>query len=348
MTIGLTMKNKLLKKAYLIPASICGVVIIGILIYYLFASASKSGEVSYLYIDNDDNIDSVSTKLSDVATSFAVTTVRVLGRHTGYEENIHAGRYAIEPNMCSFVLFRNLRNGHQEPLKLVIPEVRTKERLAEELSEHLALSKSDILEAINDEDICKTYGLDTATIISLFIPNTYEVYWNVSMDKFLKKMKTESDRFWEGKRTKQANSLNMTPVEVITLASIVEEETANNGEKPMVAGMYYNRLMKEMPLQADPTIKFALQQFDLKRIYTKLLYVDSPYNTYRNTGLPPGPIRIPSVAGIDAVLNLVHHDYLYMCAKEDFSGTHNFARTYPEHLINAAKYSKALDERGIK
>ena len=116
----------------------------------------------------------------------------------------------------------------------------------------------------------------------------------------------------------------------------------------MIAGMYYNRLKQNMPLQADPTIKFALQQFELRRIYTKLLSVDSPYNTYRNEGLPPGPIRIPSVAGIDAVLNLVHHDYLYMCAKEDFSGTHNFAKTYPEHLANAAKYSEALDKRGVK
>ena len=342
------MKNKIIKKAYLIPASICGMVIIGIMLYYLFAPASKCGETSYLYVDNDDNIDSVSSKLSDVATNLAVTTVRVLGRHTGYEENIRSGRYAVTPGMCSFVLFRNLRNGHQEPLDLVIPEVRTKERLAEELAEHLALSKDEILNALNDEGTCQTYGLDTATIISVFIPNTYEVYWNVSLDSFLKKMKTESDRFWEGKRASKAKALNLSPVEVVTLASIVDEETANNAEKPMVAGMYYNRLQTNMPLQADPTIKFALQQFDLKRIYTKLLHVDSPYNTYRNAGLPPGPIRIPSIAGIDAVLNLVHHDYLYMCAKEDFSGTHNFARTYAEHLQNAAKYSKALDERGIK
>ena len=131
------------------------------------------------------------------------------------------------------------------------------------------------------------------------------------------------------------------------MASIVDEETANDGEKPMIAGMYYNRLKEGMPLQADPTIKFALKQFDLKRIYHNMLSTNSPYNTYKNTGLPPGPIRIPTVKGIDAVLNYIHHDYLYMCAKEDFSGTHNFARTYEEHLKNAAKYSKALNERGI-
>ena len=161
-------------------------------------------------------------------------------------------------------------------------------------------------------------------------------------------MKQEQQAFWEGNRKSKADALGMTPLEIMTLASIVDEETANNAEKPMVAGMYYNRLRQDMPLQADPTIKFALKQFDIRRIYNNMLRIKSPYNTYINTGLPPGPIRIPSVAGIDAVLNLIHHDYLYMCAKEDFSGTHNFARTYPEHLANAARYSKALNARGIK
>ena len=236
----------------------------------------------------------------------------------------------------------------RSPVKLTIPSVRTKERLAEEMAERLMFSKEDFLDALNDPKICGKYALDTATIISMFIPNTYEVYWNIPLEKFLDKMKNESDDFWKGTRSAKAKELNLSPVEVITIASIVDEETANNAEKPMIAGMYYNRLKQNMPLQADPTIKFALQDFSLRRIYTKLLNVVSPYNTYRNEGLPPGPIRIPSVAGIDAVLNMVHHDFIYMCAKEDFSGTHNFAKSYNEHLANAAKYSKALDERGVK
>ena len=161
-------------------------------------------------------------------------------------------------------------------------------------------------------------------------------------------MQKEHDRFWQGKRQAKAAQMQLTPVEVCTLASIIDEETANTAEKPMIAGMYLNRLHKNMPLQADPTIKFALKQFELKRIWQKLLTIDSPYNTYLNEGLPPGPIKIASIKGIDAVLNYVEHDYLYMCAKEDFSGTHNFATTYQEHLNNAAKYSKALNERGIK
>ena len=199
-----------------------------------------------------------------------------------------------------------------------------------------------------DSAFCRQYGYDTATMACLFIPNTYEVYWNTSLEDFMKRMQKENTIFWNKERLRLAEATGLTPNEVVTLASIVDEETANNAEKPMVAGMYINRLRTGMPLQADPTVKFALHDFSLRRIYHNHLNVESPYNTYRNTGLPPGPIRIPSIAGIDAVLNHVKHDYLYMCAKEDFSGTHNFARTYREHLANAAKYSKALNQRGIK
>ena len=243
----------------------------------------------------------------------------------------------------------------QESVDLTMPSVRTAEKLANELSKKLMLDSAELAKALTDEADCEKLGYDTATILCLFIPNTYDIYWNVSLDKFMERMQKENKNFWNPERTHKAEAMKLTHNEVITLASIVDEETANNEEKPMIAGMYYNRLMLRnaeypngMPLQADPTIKFAWKRFELKRIYNNLLSISSPYNTYKNTGLPPGPIRIPSVAGIDAVLNLAHHNYLYMCAKEDFSGTHNFARTYAEHLDNAAKYSKALNERGIK
>ena len=207
---------------------------------------------------------------------------------------------------------------------------------------------SSDLSTLYNPTICETMNLDTANISCLFIPDTYEVYWDISIDELLKRMQKESARFWNDERIAKASALGLTPNEVITLASIIEEETANNSEKPAIAGMYINRLKQNMPLQADPTIKFALKQFELKRIYHNMLTLESPYNTYLNTGLPPGPIRIPSIKGIDAVLNAESHNYLYMCAKEDFSGTHNFARTYNEHLVNAAKYRRALNMRGIK
>ena len=213
----------------------------------------------------------------------------------------------------------------QAPVNLTIPSVRTLDKLADAVAGKMMFSSEELLNALNDNETCRKYGYTPQTISCMFIPNTYDLYWNSSVDKFLDKMSEESKKFWTFERKNKAKAMELTPEQVITLASIVDEETANDGEKPMIAGMYYNRLKENMPLQADPTIKFALKKFELKRIYHNMLNTDSPYNTYRNTGLPPGPIRIPTVKGIDAVLNYVHHDYLYMCAKEDFSGTHNFA-----------------------
>ena len=222
------------------------------------------------------------------------------------------------------------------------------EDMAGFVSHNLMIDSLEFLKTVKDSEKISAYGVDTATVYCLFIPNTYEIYWNISLEKFLQRMKKESDAFWTDSRAAKANAIPLTPNEVYTLASIVDEETANNEEKPAIAGMYINRLKAKMPLQADPTIKFAWKRFALRRIYHDLLNIQSPYNTYRNIGLPPGPIRVASVAGINAVLNYAKHNYMYMCAKEDFSGTHNFARTYSEHLANAARYSKALNERGIK
>ncbi len=324
------------------------VIIVATVVFYSLAPVSKADETVYLYIDADDNVDSISAKLETNCHEYGIAALRTFMRHASYDEKVRTGRYAITPSMGAFQLYRHLSNGQQEPLKLTIPSVRTVNDLATELSEKLMLTKEQMLGTLTNNDSCAKYGVDTATVMTLFIPNTYEVYWNISLPRLMERMQKESKAFWNEQRTAKAKALHLSETEVMTLASIIDEETANNGEKPMVAGMYYNRLQKHMPLQADPTIKFALKQFALKRIYHNMLHVNSPYNTYVNEGLPPGPIRIPSVAGIDAVLNLVHHDYIYMCAKEDFSGTHNFARTYSEHLANAAKYTKALNEKGIE
>ena len=347
--------KKSVSKLYLYGAIAC-IVIVAIVGYlYCFSSFSKSSNTQYVYIDTDDNIDSVYNKVEPIANSFPYQAFKTLTHHFGYAEHIHTGRYAIHPGEGALKVWRHMKNGLQEPVNLTLPSVRTLDKLSVELSKKLMIDSTSILQALTDEATCEKYGYDTATIACMFIPNTYDIYWNSSVEKLLDRMKKESEKFWNEDRTQKAKALQLTPVEVITIASIVDEETANNGEKPMIAGMYYNRIKlrnaeypEGMPLQADPTIKYAWKRFDLKRIYNNLLRIKSPYNTYVNPGLPPGPIRIPSVAGIDAVLNLVKHDYLYMCAKEDFSGTHNFARTYQEHLQNAAKYSKALNERGIK
>ena len=200
---------------------------------------------------------------------------------------------------------------------------------------------------MNDSTWCDSLGFTRETIPALFIPNTYEIYWNVSPERFMARMKQEYNRFWTEERRKKAEALGLTPVEVSTLASIVEEESAVADEYPTIAGLYLNRLKAGMPLQADPTVKFAAGDFALQRILDKHLAIDSPYNTYKYAGLPPGPIRIPSIRAIDAVLNPAHHRYFYMCAKEDFSGRHNFAATLAEHNRNANRYRAELNRRKI-
>ena len=317
-------------------------------VVYLFVPVSKAGETRFLYIDADDTQDSVMVKLQDFGHTAGLTGLGMLMRHGKYDNHIRTGRYAIEPGQGALVVFRHLKNGQQTSIMLTIPEVRTMDRLAAVLSHKLMVDSATIADALHDSAVCARLGYDTCTISAMFVPDSYDVYWDISAERLLERMKKEHDRFWQGDRDIKAKAIGLSPNEVCALASIIDEETANNAEKPMIAGMYLNRLNSHMPLQADPTIKFALKQFELKRIYNKLLNTNSPYNTYRNEGLPPGPIKIASIKGIDAVLNHVRHDYLYMCAKEDFSGTHNFARTYQEHLKNAARYTKALNERGIQ
>ena len=337
-------------KVYLIPAAVCLLGIIALLYYYFFTGFSTCEKTEYLYIDESDTPETVFQKLEPYASKHGMTALRTLLRHSNYAQHMRTGRYVLEPTDGVLTVFRRLKNGQQSPVMLTVPESRTTSLLAGRLAQKLMLDSATIAQALADNDFCRQWGegYDTCTIAALFVPNTYEVYWNISLKSFMERMVKEHDNFWNNDRRQKAQALGLTANEVCTLASIVDEETANNSEKPMIAGMYLNRLKENMPLQADPTVKYALKDFALRRILHKHLTANSPYNTYKNTGLPPGPIKIASIKGIDAVLNAVKHNYLYMCAKEDFSGTHNFAATYREHLQNAARYAKALNERGIK
>ena len=328
--------------------ALCLLGIMALAYFYFFASMLKGGETQYVYIDADDTADSVRAKLSPIAASSAMSGFNCLASYVGYYDHLRTGRYALEPGMGAVTVLRRLRNGQQSPVRLTIPEVRTLDRVAALFSRKLMLDSAAVAAAFADSAFCAALGHDSCTLPALFVADTYEVYWNTPLDKLMERLSQEHDKFWNEERRTKAQAAGLTPDEVCTLASIVDEETANLDEKPMVAGMYINRLKENMPLQADPTVKFALKDFAAKRIYRKMLDTESPYNTYRNAGLPPGPIKIASSDGIDAVLNYEHHNYLYMCAKEDFSGTHNFATTYKEHLDNAARYAKALNERGIK
>ena len=336
------------KKIYLIPSVACLLVVIVLMVYYFFTGFAIANETKYVYIDEDDNLDSVASKLTPICSQHSLVALTTLLRHSDYDDKVHTGRYAINPGDGVIRVFRRLKNCQQTPMMLTIPESRTMRQLAGSLSRKLMLDSTTIACTLIDSIYCAKLGYTIETIPALFVPNTYEVYWNTSIDNLLLRMKKEHDAFWTAERQKLAQSIGLTSNEVCTLASIIDEETANTSEKPMIAGMYMNRLKEGMPLQADPTIKFALGDFSIKRIRHGMLTTESPYNTYKYEGLPPGPIKIASIKGIDAVLNYTAHQYLYMCAKEDFSGTHNFAATYQEHLQNAARYAKALNERGIE
>ena len=216
------------------------------------------------------------------------------------------------------------------------------------MDDQLMLDKEELLSLLNDSAYCDSLGFTLETVMAMFIPNTYEVYWNIPAEKLMQRMKREYKSFWTDARLEKAKAINLTPVEVSVLASIVEEETAATDEYPIVAGLYLNRLHRGIPLQADPTVKFAVGDFTLQRILFEHLEIDSPYNTYKYPGLPPGPLRIPTIKGMDSVLNYMKHNYLYMCAKEDFSGRHNFAATLTEHNRNANRYRAELNRRKIR
>lgn len=336
------------KKYYLLSIALCLVGVISVAYYYFFSDFSVSAATQYIYIDDDDSADSVFFKLSEVGSPHGSSGVRTLLRHSGYANHVRPGRYAVEPSTSIFTLFRHIKNGQQSPMMLTIPEARTMPRLAALLAQKIMLDSATLADAFTDSATCARLGRTPETMAALFVPNSYEVYWDITLPHLLERMSKEHDAFWNDSRRAQATALGLSPDEVATVASIVDEETAATAEKPMIAGLYLNRLKAGMPLQADPTVRFAIGDFSIHRIYKGMLSTPSPYNTYKHEGLPPGPIKIASIKGIDAVLNRAPHDYLYMCANPDFSGTHNFARTYAEHQQNAQRYAKALNERGIK
>ena len=320
---------------------------IGIAYYGLFVSPFKLKASTYIYIDRDDTADSVHHKIVNAGQPSQLWAWDWQARHSDYAKHIKTGCYVLKGTDNLRELFVRLSRGHQSPIELVVPSARTVEKLAEAVGKQLMIDEEEILTLLNDTAYLDSLGWNKQTLPALLIPNTYEVYWNMSARRWMQRMKKEHKAYWNTARLNKAKALGLTPVEVATLASIVEEETAYVPEMPMVAGLYLNRLKRGMLLQADPTVKFSLQQFDLQRILYKHLEVDSPYNTYKHAGLPPGPIRIPSTKGLESVLNYAQHNYLYMCAKETLDGTHNFATNSAQHGRNARKYQQALNRRKI-
>ena len=265
-----------------------------------------------------------------------------LARLMDYDKEIKPGRYLLERNMTNVAAIRVLRAGIQEPVNITFTHVRLLSELGDKITKNTGVSSSEFYEALDEFVATNNEGFTKETILCMFLPNTYEVYFNVSPEGLVERMHTEYKKFWNEKRLESAKKIELTPIEVSILASIVQAETVKQDEAPIIAGLYINRMKKDMALQADPTLVFAVGDFTLKRVLNEHKEVDSPYNTYTHTGLPPGPINMPRIAIIDAVLEYANHNYIYMCAREDFSGYHNFAGTLTEHSKNARKYQTAL------
>jgi UPF0755 protein len=340
------------KKPVLIIILISAVLLLlgAVLCFYrlLYTPDFNVKETVYVYIDEEMTFDELCCQLVDLAGCSHIGNFRKLAGWLKYPDNMKTGRYAVTPGTDHLKLLNTLRRGQQTAMRITFNNIRLKADLAGRLGEQLMIDSDDILSFLTDEEFCRSTGFTDETIIAMFIPNTYEVYWNISAENFMKRMKQEYDGFWTDQRKEKAKTIGLTPVEASILASIVEEETAIADEYPVVSGLYINRLKRDIPLQADPTVKFAVGNFSLRRILNKHLEIESPYNTYNHTGLPPGLLRIPSIKGLDGVLNEMKHNYLYMCAKEDFSGRHNFAVTLIEHNRNANRYRNALNRLHIR
>jgi UPF0755 protein len=270
-----------------------------------------------------------------------------IARKKRYPDLVKPGKYVFDGSLSYNELINILRGGRQTPVKITFSNIRTLNELAGRFGGQIEPDSAQILSFFSDPENYRSDGFTREDIISVFIPDTYEFYWSTSTVKLYNRMLREYRRFWNRERIQKSESVGLTQVEVSTLASIVDQEAAKQDEKPRIAGVYINRLRRGIPLQADPTIKFALNDFTINRILYKHLEVDSPYNTYKYSGLPPGPIGCPSIEGIDAVLNAEKHDYLYFAAKADFSGYHNFSRTLSEHNRYANQYQRELNKRKI-
>jgi len=307
----------------------------------------KNKGKTYLYIHTGAKFDDVLNSLNENNYIHNSFLFQWLADRMNYTNHVKPGRYRLKNNMSNKELIELLRSGNQEAVKITFNNIRDKEQLCEKISKNIEASKSSIRDIFEDKEYLSSIGFNTSNILTMFIPNTYDFLWNTSAEEFMKRMTKEYKIFWTEERKSKAKNIGLSQTEVSILASIVELETIRRDEKNIVAGVYINRLKRGMLLQADPTVIFATGDYTIKRVLSKHLSYNSPYNTYLYKGLPPGPICIPSISSIDAVLNYNKNNFIYFCAKEDFSGYHNFASNIAQHNINARKYQRELNKRKI-
>jgi len=320
----------------------------GLNYYNKYFKANITGQSEYLFIrTGSDFTDVYATLKSEKILRDSLSFLNA-AQSMDYSGRVKAGRYRLKQGMNNRTLINMLKAGNQEAVKISFQNVRLKQTLAGMISKRIETDSASISRLLDSADFVGKYGFNTDNVYTMFIPNSYEIYWNTNAEKFFLRMHDEYVKFWNADRKAKAAAINLSPIEVSILASIVDGEALNDNEMPRIAGLYMNRLHKGIKLEADPTVIFAANDFTIRRVLNKHLRIESPYNTYLKPGLPPGPIGMPSINAIDAVLNYEKHNYIYMCAKEDFSGYHNYATTLSEHMVNARKFQKALNERNIK
>jgi UPF0755 protein len=301
----------------------------------------------YFLVPTGSTYQDVSNALVEQGYIDSQATFDWVAEQKKYKLNVRPGRYRLKDGMSNNELVNLLRAGLQEPVMVTFNNVRFKEDLAGKVGKIIEADSTEIIDLLNSQSFVSEYGMTTTTFLTLFLPNTYEFWWNTSAEEFVERMAKEYKSFWTEERRTKAKNLGLSQSEVSILASIIQKETNKADEKPTVAGVYYNRLKKGMLLQADPTLVYANRDFSARRVLNKHKLIDSPYNTYKYKGLPPGPICLPSIQSLDAVLNIKSHNYLYFCAKPDGSGYHSFACTYNEHLQNAREFQRELNKRQV-
>jgi len=317
--------------------------------YYLrLFGANVTGAQEYLYIHTGENYEQVYDTLCQKGILNDTTTFNWAAHNMKYVDRVKPGKYRLHEGMSNRKLIRMLELGEQEYVTLAFHNLRLKEQFAGFVGKKLESDSTAIISLLDSADYVKQYGFTPDNVYTVFLPNSYQIYWNTSPEKFFKRMYANYEKFWTPEKRQQAADINLSPIQVSILASIVDAEALHDEEMPTIAGLYLNRLKKGIKLEADPTIIFAKHDFTIRRVLNRDKDFDSPYNTYLYNGLPPGPIMMPSINAVNSVLNYQKNNYIYMCAKEDFSGYHNFADNLAQHMINARKFQKALDERNIK
>jgi UPF0755 protein len=311
------------------------------------SSIQPKGTKATIYIPESASYDQAMDSLKANLEIKNTKVLEWIAEKKKYPQLVKPGKYVIDRSLSCNELINILRGGRQTPVKITFSNIRTLYELAGRFGGQIEADSAQIIGFFSDPENYSKDGFKREDVISVFIPDTYEFYWNTGAGKLYKRMLKEYHKFWNTERLQKSEAINLTQVEVSTLASIIDEEVLKQDEMPRIAGVYINRLKRGIPLQADPSIKFAINDFTVSRILYKHLEIDSPYNTYKHTGLPPGPIRCASIEAIDAVLNAEKHDYLYFAAKADFSGYHYFSRTLSEHNRYANMYQKELNRRRI-